>query len=315
MEEEGPLSTRHLLIPVAVVVLLLGVGIACRATMNYEIYSVAGGDTLTALAAKFSTTVDQICELNGISCTTSLRAGQSLAIPVAGSSQPKPTPQAAPKPGPIKATHKEGSIIGYLGTITVAKAPITTKPGAGSTLFKGDLGAQVVVVDEKGEYYGLLMVDGSTGWVAKRSVKVQPVELAATPPPIPTKKEDLAFLAGRPEVIQAAARYYGMPYQYGGSLPYSLDCSLLVQTAFSQIGVPLPRTAAEQVMVGTAITSLDQTLPGDRLYFAGGDGRVNHTGIYIGNGQFLHASSNRGMVAIDKLAGRYLERLVAIRRS
>jgi len=313
------LRARHLLIPVALVLMLLGLSIACRATINYEIYSVQPGDNLGSVASKFGVAVDKVCELNGISPSAPLRPGQSLAIPLESQSSPPPaksSPAEGGLTGSAKATPRNGSVVGYLGEVSADIATITSKPGTGSTLYKVKKGNQVVVVGLKGEYYGLLMVDGSTGWIAKRLVQVQPVELAATPPPTSAAAgADQGFSLGRPEVIQAAYRYWGTPYKLGGSLPYSVDCSLLVQTAFAECGVKLPRTAASQVGIGYAVNSLAEAQPGDRLYFVGRDGQVNHTGIYLGSGQFLHASSLRGMVAVDALAGSYLSRLVAIRRS
>lgn len=304
------LRTKHLLIPVTLVALLLGLGMACRATVNYDMYAVAPGDTLTSIAARFGTSVDRICELNGFAATTPLRAGQSVAVPL-------PAADTAKQAATVTAQKKEGAVIGHLGTIIGDKVvTITAKPGAGSTLYKSNPGTRLVITDQQGEYYGLLMVDGTTGWIAKRVVQLSDVELAATPPPpTPTPAQQNELLAGRTDVLAAAMRYWGTPYRLGGTLPASVDCSLLVQTAFKQCGVKLPRTAAEQANVGYAVNSVEEALPGDRLYFVmGKDGRISHTGLYIGNGQFLHASSNRGMVAVDDLAGHYLQRLVAIRR-
>jgi cell wall-associated NlpC family hydrolase len=120
---------------------------------------------------------------------------------------------------------------------------------------------------------------------------------------------------GRPDVVQEAMRYLGTPYRYGGRLPYDVDCSLLVQAAFGARGARLPRTAAEQFEVGQAV-NYTELLPGDRLYFVSTSGRINHTGIYIGSGRFVHASSRKRCVAIDALGDRlYWSRFVGARRS
>ena len=78
----------------------------------------------------------------------------------------------------------------------------------------------------------------------------------------------------------------------------------------------MPRHSGDQARVGDAVASTDDLAPGDRLYFdMGRKGRVSHTGIYLGNGYFIHASSNRHCVGVDKLAsGNYWKSLVAARR-
>ena len=83
-----------------------------------------------------------------------------------------------------------------------------------------------------------------------------------------------------------------------------MDCSLFVQTVFGRYGVHLPRTAAEQCEVGQPVSTANLQA-GDRLYFINRAGRINHTAIYMGNTQFIHASSNRGCVAIDSLTEPY----------
>jgi cell wall-associated NlpC family hydrolase len=89
-----------------------------------------------------------------------------------------------------------------------------------------------------------------------------------------------------------------------------------VRAVFSTQGVSLPRVAADQARVGYQV-SWDEMRPGDRLYFdMGNKGRVSHTGIYLGNGYFIHASSNQGKVGIDPLTKPgYYKALVCARRS
>ncbi|MBO3100682.1 C40 family peptidase [Cellulomonas fengjieae] len=89
-------------------------------------------------------------------------------------------------------------------------------------------------------------------------------------------------------LVAAATKYLGVPYVWGGeSLDEGgLDCSGLVQRSLADIGVtPVPRTAREQMTLGTAVPSLDQALPGDLVVFGGG----NHIGIYVGEGRMIDA--------------------------
>jgi len=89
-------------------------------------------------------------------------------------------------------------------------------------------------------------------------------------------------------LVTAAQKYIGTPYVWGGeSLSEGgLDCSGLVQRSLADIGVTgIPRTAREQMKLGTAVPNLDQALPGDLLVFNGG----SHIAIYVGDGKMIDA--------------------------
>ena len=99
------------------------------------------------------------------------------------------------------------------------------------------------------------------------------------------------------------AHWAGTPYSYGGSSPAGVDCSGFVQASFAYVyGVQLPRTTHEQRRSGRDI-SPEQLQAGDLVFFSIED-RDSHVGIYLGDGQFMHASSRRGVVR-DRLGTRY----------
>ncbi|MFT4086053.1 MAG: C40 family peptidase [Gordonia sp. (in: high G+C Gram-positive bacteria)] len=79
----------------------------------------------------------------------------------------------------------------------------------------------------------------------------------------------------------------GSPYVYGAAGPNAFDCSGLTSWAYKQAGKIIPRDSYGQLGGGTPIASLAQAQPGDILIFNGG----GHAGIYAGNGQFIHAST------------------------
>ncbi len=90
------------------------------------------------------------------------------------------------------------------------------------------------------------------------------------------------------DLVDAATRYVGVPYVWGGeSLDEGgLDCSGLVQRSLADLGVTdVPRVARQQMTLGTAVPSLDQALPGDLVVFGGG----SHIGIYVGEGRMIDA--------------------------
>ncbi len=84
--------------------------------------------------------------------------------------------------------------------------------------------------------------------------------------------------------LQAALSKLGSPYEYGAAGPGSFDCSGLVQWAYKQAGVSVPRTSQAQAGVGTPVAQQDLQ-PGDIVAFYGG----GHVGIYAGNGNVVHA--------------------------
>lgn len=109
--------------------------------------------------------------------------------------------------------------------------------------------------------------------------------------------------AARQRILNAATRMIGTPYVLGGESPDGMDCSGLVQYAYLQAGIRLPRTAIEQFQSGYPQRKI---LPGDLLFFRTGSGAVvSHVGIYTGKGQMIHASSGSGRVRKVSLHQRY----------
>jgi len=109
-------------------------------------------------------------------------------------------------------------------------------------------------------------------------------------------------------LVDNALSLVGVPYVFGGTSRSGFDCSGYTQYVFKGSGVSLPRTAAEQFKVGSSV-SREQLKSGDLVFFQTYTSGASHVGIYIGGGQFAHAS-NSG-VAVSSLnesyyAGRYL---------
>ena len=106
----------------------------------------------------------------------------------------------------------------------------------------------------------------------------------------------------------------GVPYRYGGVDPSGFDCSGLMQYAFNQAGVKLPRTSRDIFRISQLI-SPKELQPGDLVFFAISSNKVSHVGIYADHNRFIHAPSSGKGVSYASLDNSYWrQRLVAVGR-
>jgi hypothetical protein len=96
----------------------------------------------------------------------------------------------------------------------------------------------------------------------------------------------------------------GTPYVRGGTEPGGFDCSGLVRWAYKSAGIKLPRSAREQAFVGTPITRIEDMREGDIVAFRH-PRRGYHTGIYVGDGKFIHSPRRRLTVRVTSLSDPY----------
>lgn len=96
----------------------------------------------------------------------------------------------------------------------------------------------------------------------------------------------------------------GKPYQWGGTGPNSYDCSGLVYTLYGKIGISLPRVSVDQATAGTYVAR-DNLRYGDLVFFARDGKNINHVGIYVGNGEFVHAPQTGDVVKKTTLLTGY----------
>lgn len=96
-------------------------------------------------------------------------------------------------------------------------------------------------------------------------------------------------------IISTAKQYIGVNYVFGGTTPSGFDCSGFTQYVFAKNGINLPRVSRDQYMLGTSV-SFSNLQAGDLVFFSfAKNGVVDHEGIYVGNGQFINASSSKGV--------------------
>lgn len=115
-------------------------------------------------------------------------------------------------------------------------------------------------------------------------------------------------------VLQEAQSLLGKKYEYGASGPNAFDCSGLVMYVFGKSGVNLPHNAAKQAGYGVHVDKSDLA-PGDVVFFSYyGSKGINHSGIYIGDGNFIHASTNNGVITTALSSDYYSNNYKGARR-
>jgi cell wall-associated NlpC family hydrolase len=135
------------------------------------------------------------------------------------------------------------------------------------------------------------------GWLRvrlpdKRSEWIQASDVVSDPKP-----------RSIPESIELAKRFLGIPYLWGGSSSFGFDCSGFTQMLVRARGLNMPRDADKQA-AWTGVTAIDRKdlQPGDLVFFGSSPRNITHTGMYIGDGQFIHDSTNgHPVVQISRL--------------
>lgn len=111
------------------------------------------------------------------------------------------------------------------------------------------------------------------------------------------------------QAVALAARYFNVPYVWGGQSPQGFDCSGLVQFVYNALGVKLPRTSQEQAKIGISVGSLADAQPGDLLIYSY-HGPSDHVGIYAGAGQQIEAPHTGAVVRQDNVDTAHLTSII-----
>ena len=135
---------------------------------------------------------------------------------------------------------------------------------------------------------------------------------SATPAPATTTTASVSSGS----VVDVAKQYVGSKYVYGGSSPSGFDCSGFTSYVYGKCGTSLSRTSYAQATQGTAVDKANLQA-GDLLLFTtnGSGGGISHVGIYVGNGQFIHAANPSKGVVYDSInSGYYATNYAGARR-
>lgn len=159
---------------------------------------------------------------------------------------------------------------------------------------------EVIGDAERGDrWLQLRLPDDRPGWIQRGDVTLDQARLSI------------------PEMIDWSKRFLGVPYTWGGTTSFGYDCSGLVQMLCRRRGAMLPRDAGPQAgWSGVEPVERDELQPGDLLFFGRSAEHITHTGMYIGDGKFINATTyQKPMVQICELADpHWTELLVACRR-
>lgn len=205
--------------------------------------------------------------------------------------------------------------------LTTALLAMTAAHGSQDSLKRGSKGEDVLRVQYLLQQYGYYdsELDGEYGSATMKAVayfqgdcglKVDGVVGAQTWAALEIFNPGAAVKTNRGasfdrlgySIVEYARQFLGTPYSWAGMSPRGFDCSGFTTYVFNEFGVSLSHAADLQFNQGYAVTDL---LPGDLVFYATYSKGPSHVGIYMGDGNFIHASSGAGYVTITPMSTAY----------
>jgi uncharacterized protein YgiM (DUF1202 family) len=156
-------------------------------------------------------------------------------------------------------------------------------------------GNLVIIKEREPDWVRVKVENDLEGWINRKYIitDVKTMEM----------REQLYSRSTR--ITGLALQYLGYKYRYGGTTPHGFDCSGFTLFIYSQFGWKLPHNAAAQMELGSAVYK-DGLIPGDLVFFKTlNSHKINHVGIYVGNGNFVHAASGAGYVKVSSMNDGY----------
>jgi peptidoglycan endopeptidase LytF len=261
-------------------------------------YTVARGDTLSKLSKKFGVSMREIKRANGLSGDT-LRTGMRLSIPGLSSAEPGESEAESVAASSLPRGEyvvKKGDTLGRIAR----RYDVTIKELKKENNIKGNSirSGQVLYIPgyERQETEYRVVTEKST-------IHESNGQYDYTAPDV----ENGRF--SKESIIQVAKKYLGAPYKFGGNdLATGIDCSGYVKKIFSRFNVYLPRTARDIYYSSGYSIPKKKLDTGDLVFFTTYAKYPSHVGIYIGNDEFIHASSASRKVTIDSINKQYYKK-------
>lgn len=212
------------------------------------------------------------------------------------------------------------SSINKTAKITVETAKVREEASTTSNVLGFlDYGDEVTLLEQNGDWYKINF-ENKTGYIKNTLFEIIDSTVSSrslTEERQDVQGENVIHSENASEVVSYAKQYLGYPYIVGGKTPATgFDCSGFTRYIFLNFGYSLGSTAASQTDIGIVI-SRENLEPGDLILFLNEEKTgIGHTGIYIGNGEFIHSANPQRGVVIDNLNTNsyYSERFVSARR-
>ena len=202
-----------------------------------------------------------------------------------------------------EALQKQNFLDEYDGVLTICENYVTLReePSQDAAALRTIwAGKAAHLLDVEGDWYKV-SYGTSTGYVM--SEYCEPVHYA-------DYEGTYATSTLAEDIIAHSYTYLGTPYRYGGTSYSGIDCSGFTMKVFAKFGISLPHGATPQLKYGTYV-SRSELQPGDLVFFSAGSYPASHVGIYVGDDQFIHASSSTGngyCVCVSSLNTNYYSR-------
>lgn len=236
----------------------------------------------------------------------------------------QPIPAAEPAPVAV-APAPEDTIFAPVGAsnATIKGDTVRFRATPGGDIMGSFRNGTRIFVDSVSGVWAKVNCDGTIGYVngnyvtmdrdlpVAGSVAVPVVE--NTPAPVSTPSYVSVNTTGGQAIVDTAMQFLGVPYVWGGTSPSGFDCSGLCYYVYSLQGYSINRVA-QSIYTGSGVSvGYDQLAVGDIICF-GNSSYVWHVGIYVGNGQFIHAPNTGAVVRVEALSGNYLNNFVCAKR-
>ncbi|MEQ8169188.1 MAG: LysM peptidoglycan-binding domain-containing protein [Candidatus Eremiobacterota bacterium] len=305
-------------------------------TVEGPTHYVKEGETMSSIANSYGVSVISLCNANSISNPNRLRTGRLLVIPEKDNTtdginkfgesaiiqETVATLKGKPsEDGETVTQTVMGDIVsikeisgdwyfirtpeGYFGWVTenslspvtdgnskkiiisALMADIACMPEENSDYCgHAVMGSNLTFIKKEGQWVEVMLPSGHKGWIKEEQVLFKPKA--------PQNQE---------EIVKTAKMYLGVPYLWGGTTPLGVDCSGFIFTVYKMNGYIIPRDAESQFNYCEHIED-EKLLPGDLVFFTTYLPGPSHVGIYLGDGNFIHASSSKG-VTVSSINGDY----------
>lgn len=200
----------------------------------------------------------------------------------------------------------------YVATVTVDSVNINRSLDSEEVLMTAENGSVYEILEDYGNGWMKVQAEDQEGYMpVSGNAEVTSVDEAAMNE-IRQDAKEAADSSKRQEVVNFALQFVGGRYRFGGTNPSTgVDCSGFTRYVLQNgAGVSVNRSSGGQAAQGVSI-SADQMQPGDLIFYGNGK-RINHVAMYIGNGQIVHASSERTGITVSNWTYRNPIKIVSV---